>query len=143
MVGREKLGARHYNLRKYSRKKQTPVVAVQLDLDTEGFTYNKWGGAQKCKRGDWIVNNHGDTYTVDSNTFDRTYRTVGSDNPGLYEKHATIWAKRAETDGSIRTKEGVTEYKKGDYLVFNDSRGDDGYAMSEDTFNSLYEPAEE
>ncbi len=63
--------------RKYVKRVGIPVVAVRLDLDTEGFTYRKWGGVQTCKRGDWIVNNDGDVYTVDRETFERTYRTDG------------------------------------------------------------------
>jgi hypothetical protein len=126
-------------LQEYRRKKRTSVTAVRLDLDTEGFTYRKWGGAQRCKRGDWLVNNQGDVYTVDGETFDRTYRMV---SPGVYEKDAPVWAERAETSGAIETKEGSTSYKAGDYRVFNDPDGKDGYAMTSATFDSLYEPCE-
>lgn len=51
-----------------------PVVAVPLELETDGFTYEKWGSVQRCKAGDWVVNNGGDIYTVDRQTFERTYR---------------------------------------------------------------------
>jgi hypothetical protein len=37
-------------LQQYRRKQQTPVVAVRLELETDGFTYQKWDGAQRCKR---------------------------------------------------------------------------------------------
>jgi len=47
--------------RKYKKKPTSFITAVQLDLDTEGFTYNKWGGKQVCKKDDWLVNNNGDT----------------------------------------------------------------------------------
>ena len=46
---------------RYVKKHTQFVVAVELDLDTAGFTYQKWGGTQTCKPGDWIVNNDGDT----------------------------------------------------------------------------------
>jgi len=59
-------------MQEFQRKERTFVTAVRLDLDTEGFTYEKWGGAQRCKKGDWIVNNRTDVYTVDAETFDRT-----------------------------------------------------------------------
>lgn len=113
------------------------MIAVRLDLDTDGFTYQKWGGTQRCKRGDWLVSNRGDVYTIDAETFDRTYRQV---SPGVYEKDAPVWAEQAAESGTIKTKEGSTAYKAGDYLVFNGPAGEDGYAMSRETFHSLYEP---
>ena len=120
----------------YSRKAGTTVVAVQLDLKTDGFTYHKWSGVQTCKAGDWVVDNGGDVYTVDQDTFARTYRSVGD---GRYEKTSKVWAEIAAEPGRIRTKEGVTHYDAGDYLVFNDRAGKDGYAMTAETFERLYE----
>jgi hypothetical protein len=38
------------------------VIAVKIDLDTDGLTYQKWGGTQRAKRGDWLVNNEGGVY---------------------------------------------------------------------------------
>lgn len=123
-------------MQEYRRKKRSLVSAVQLNLDTDGFTYQKWGGTQRCKRGDWLVDNQGDVYTVDGQTFQRTYRPAG---PGLYEKHTPVWAECAGQSGTIQTQEGSTAYQPGDYLVFNDPAGKDGYAMSAETFHSLYE----
>ena len=60
-------------------------MAVQLDLETDGLTCQKWGGAQTCKADDWMVNNDGNVYTVDRDTFARTYGAV---SPGIYEKDA-------------------------------------------------------
>jgi hypothetical protein len=120
-------------LREYRRKKSASITA---DLDTEGFVYRKWGGTQRCKRGDWVVNNRGDVHTVDGETFDRTYRMV---SPGIYVKNAPVWAQRAEESGTIQTKEGSTAYKVGDYLVFNDPGGEGGYAMPKEEFHTLYE----
>jgi hypothetical protein len=37
------------------------VIAVRLDLETDGFSYRKWGDTQRCKAGDFIVSNDGDT----------------------------------------------------------------------------------
>jgi hypothetical protein len=113
------------------------VVAVQLDLQTPGFTYEKWGDTQTCKRGDWIVNNDGDVYTVDRETFARTYETTG---PGTYAKRAPVWAEAASAAGSLRTKEGSTRYEVGDYLVSNQPDGGDAYAIAKDTFERMYEP---
>lgn len=125
--------------RKYVKRTATLVVAVQLDLQTAGFTYWKWGGEQTCKPGDWIVNNGGDIYTVDGETFARTYRAA---SPGLYRKVAPVWAEVADRDGAIETKEGLTHYKAGDYLVFNDEQGRDGYAVKAPSFEAMYEPME-
>lgn len=124
--------------RKYAKKASSAVVAVQLDLETEGFTYRKWGDVQTCKAGDWLVNNDGDVYTVDRETFARTYRAVGQ---GSYVKSAPVWAEVAAQAGRIQTKEGATHYEAGDYLVYNDPDGEDGYAMKAESFRRMYEPA--
>lgn len=124
-------------LKRYRRKSGTTVIAVRLDLDTEGFTYRKWDGLQRCKAGDWIVHNAGDTYTVDAESFANTYRQV---SPGLYAKTAAVFAEQAEAAGIIATKEGSTAYQAGDMLVFNDASRIDGYAVSLGKFNELYEP---
>lgn len=123
--------------RRYRKKADHPVVAVRLDLDTAGFTYRKWGAQQHCKRGDWLVDNDGETYTVDGEVFARTYRQVG---PGLYVKITPVWAEVASRDGSITTLEGVSHYRAGDYLVFNDEAGQDGWCLDAARFESLYEP---
>jgi hypothetical protein len=124
--------------RKYKKKSTAFVTAVQLDLDTEGFKYNKWGGKQVCKKGDWLVNNNGETYTVAEASFAQTYEFV---SPGVYVKPTPVWAEIAAKPGRIKTKEGETAYRAGDYLVFNNEDGTDGYAMSAKSFKSMYEPA--
>ena len=124
------------NRRKYVKRATEFVVAVQVDLDMDGFTYQKWGATQRCKRGDWLVNNNGEVYTVDGDTFARTYRASG---PGIYVKATPVWAEVAKTAGGIRTKEGVTHYSPGDYLVYNQAGGDDGYAVERDEFDRMYE----
>jgi hypothetical protein len=123
-------------MREYRRRVQTTVTAVRLELETEGFVYRKWGGEQRCKAGDWVVNNSGDVYTVDAGSFERTYRMISA---GVYEKSGRVWAEVAETAGTIRTKEGATDYSAGDVLVFNEPGGGDGYAMSRSKFERLYE----
>ena len=125
--------------RKYLKRASQSVVAVKLALDTAGFTYQKWGGVQQCKPGDWIVNNNGDVYTVDRESFERTYRQVGAGN---YAKIAPVWAEVAQAAGCVQTKEGVTHYCPGDYLVFNEEQGGDAYAVSADKFEAMYERAE-
>jgi hypothetical protein len=119
------------------RKRETQVVtAVRLDLEMDGFTYQKWGGPQRCKRGDWVVDNAGDVYTVDAGTFERTYRHRSQ---GAYEKIAPVWAEQADSAGQVRTKEGSTAYEPGDYLVFNEEGGGDAYAVSRVRFEEMYE----
>jgi hypothetical protein len=122
--------------RRYRKKADRVVVAVQLVLDTEGFTYRKWGGEQRCKRGDWLVNNDGDVYTVDAEIFAKTYRAVG---PGCFVKTKPVWAEVAAGPGSVVTKEGESRYQAGDYLVYNNEDGSDAYCMSAAKFESMYE----
>lgn len=124
--------------RKYTKRANQAVVAVQLALDTAGFTYEKWGGTQTCKAGDWIVDNDGDVYTVDRATFERTYRHVGE---GRFVKTTPVWAEVAREAGQVQTKEGVTHYDAGDYLVFNEEDGGDAYAVSAAKFEAMYELA--
>jgi hypothetical protein len=118
-------------------RKRTPVAAVQLNLDTRGFTYKKWGSTQSCSKGDWVVNNDGDTYTVNRRSFSKTYEKV---DIGKYRKTTPVWAEIATKAGRVRTKEGFTSYKRGDYLVSNDERGRDQYAISKRRFKEMYEP---
>ena len=124
-------------LRRYRKRPGATVTAVQLDLETEGFRYEKWGATQTCKRGDWLVNNGGDTYTIDQETFARTYQSV---SPGLFAKQVSVYAEVAETPGAVATKEGATHYSAGDYLVYNDRGRKDGYAIAAADFATLYEP---
>ncbi len=104
----------------------------------QGFTYQKWGGEQRCRAGDWIVYNKDqrDTYTVSNASFEKTYEEV---SPGVYRKTAPVWAEVAETDGVVKTHEGQTAYKRGDYVVSNNEDGSDAYAVSCDTFEAMYE----
>ena len=125
-------------LKKFLRKPNTTITAVRLDLETEGFTYEKWGGTQRCKRGDWLVHIAGGTYTIDGESFARMYRKVSD---GVYEKVVPVWAEREETAGVIETMEGSTAYEAGDMLVYSGADRTDGYAMSIETFESVYQPA--
>ncbi len=124
------------NLHRYKKKSTASVVAVKVDLDTDEFTYRKWGSLQTCKPGDWLVYNQGDTYTIDQETFSNTYEQI---SPGLYVKTNIVWAEVAGDSGAIKTKEGETHYKPGNYLVYNNENRKDGYAMEPATFKSLYE----
>ena len=122
--------------RTYVKREAQTVIAVQLDLDTKGFTYEKWGGTQTCKPGDWIVSNAGDTYTVDRESFASTYRAAGH---GEYVKIAPVYAEVAANAGDVTTKEGTTHYAAGDYLVYNEPDGGDPYAVSKENFERMYQ----
>jgi hypothetical protein len=124
--------------RKYKKKSASFVTAVQLDLDTEGFKYKKWGGEQSAKKGDWLVDNDGDKYTVSRESFATTYDFV---SPGVYVKSAPVWAEIADKPGKVKTQEGETAYEAGDYLVSNDEDGRDAYAVTKEKFASMYELA--
>ena len=127
-------------LRRYRKRRNTAVTAVQLRLDTPGLEYHKWGSVQHAKAGDWLVDNDGDVYTVDAGVFERTYRAMG---PGRYAKVNAVLARPAEEAGCIETKEGNSRYRRGDYLVYNEADGGDGYCMPAETFHTLYEPDED
>jgi hypothetical protein len=122
---------------RYVRRPDRPVAAVRLTLDTDGLVYRKWGHEQRAKPGDWIVDNDGDVYTVEADVFAKTYRQVG---PGAYVKTTPVYADRADRAGSVRTKEGATQYEAGDYLVSNEADGSDAYAVAAAKFEALYTP---
>ena len=126
--------------RKYKKKQTSFITAVQLDLDTEGFAYNKWGGEQLCKRGDWLVDNDGDKYTVSEEAFAKTYEFV---SPGVYKKSAPIWAEVADKPGKVKTSEGETAYEAGYYLVSNNQDGTDAYAIDAEKFHQIYDLVED
>lgn len=122
--------------KRYRKKADQYVVAVQLKLETEGFTYRKWGGEQRCKQGDWLVDNGGEIYTVDQGVFADTYRPVA---PGHYVKTTPVWAEMATAAGAVATKEGRSHYVAGDYLVSNNKDGTDAYCVSAAKFESMYD----
>ena len=122
--------------RRYRRRPGLPVVAVQLKLDTEGFKYQKWGEEQRCKANDWLVDNNGEVYTVDVDSFERTYTAEGQ---GTYVKTGKVWAEQAAEAGRVATKEGGTSYELGDWLVSNEEDGSDAYAVSAKKFEESYE----
>src|SRR6187402_2352032 len=97
---------------KYVKRPSQTVLAVQIALDTRGFSYKKWGTTQTCRRGDWLVDNGGDVYTVNRDSFARTYRRIA---PGRYLKmtpygprwprggHSRHEGRRARTTGRETT----------------------------------------
>lgn len=121
---------------RYRRRPDQTVTAVQLKLDTEGLRYRKWGDDQLAKPGDWLVDNAGDVYTVDAESFASTYRKVGR---GAFVKSTPVWAERVNVAGSVATKEGHTNYAAGDWLVSNREDGTDAYAISAAEFEAMYE----
>ena len=122
--------------RRYRLKTDQYIVAVQLELETEGFSYHKWGAEQRCRPGDWLVNNNGDIYALDREVFAATYRQV---RPGHFSKITPVWAAVAIAPGVVRTKEGASHYDAGDYLVANNEDGTDAYCISAAKFESMYE----
>lgn len=120
---------------KYVKRPNQAVVAVQIALDTPGFSYRKWGAKQTCRAGDWLVDNDGDVYTVNQASFARTYRRKAR---GVYLKITPVWAEKAVAAGKVRTKEGATHYKAGAFLVFNEKSGGDAYAVTAKKFRKMY-----
>jgi hypothetical protein len=121
--------------RRYIRRRDRSVIAVRLELDTDGLVYRKWGGEQRAKAGDWLIDNDGDVYTVDADVFARTYRHTG---PGAYVKTTPVWAEQADRAGSVTTKDGVTHYEARDDIVSNNSDGSDQYAIGAAKIEGLY-----
>lgn len=125
--------------KKYIKKADRTIVAVQLNLESSGFKYQKWGAEQQCKKGDWVVDNSGETYTIDNEVFQKTYRKV---DDGKYVKTTPVWAEVATGSGNVTTKEGKSHYNAGDYLVYNNEDDTDAYCMSAEKFESMYESAD-
>lgn len=75
---------------------------------------------------------------LDADVFARTYRQATA--VGTYVKTMPEWAEQAQRAGSVETREGVTHYEAGDYLVSNQSDGSGEYAVGVTTFESLYTP---
>jgi len=122
------------------RDNQPPVIAIKLKLDLKDdvLLYQKWGGDQTAKKGDWLLNNSGEVYTVDADSFADTYENVGH---GQYRKVAIVYAEIADEPGFIPTKEGQPEYEAGDYLVYNKPDREDGYRIKPSDFLAMYEEA--
>jgi hypothetical protein len=125
--------------KRYRRRPGQPVTAVRLAVDTPGLHYRKWGSEQFAKRGDWLVDNGGEVYTVDAESFATTYRMV---SPGRYEKAGHVWAVRATQAGRVATKEGHSAYAEGDWVVSNEEDGRDVYAVRAEAFERMYEADE-
>ena len=119
-------------------KKAIPVIAVQLKFSKAELVYEKWGGIQRATSGDWLLDNRGEVYTVEAETFARTYKETSM---GLFIKVTPVWAERAIDAGLIETNEGTSFYSAGDYLVFNNEDETDGYPVEAAKFESMYEPA--
>ncbi len=122
--------------KRYRKRPDQFVTAVQLRLEIQTFTYLKWGGTQCCKQGDWLVDNGGDVYTVAGDVFAATYRQL---SPGVYLKVTPIYAVKAAGAGQVETKEGVSAYRAGDYIVSNNADGSDAYCISAEKFDAMYE----
>lgn len=122
--------------KRYQKRQDKNVSAVQLNIECEGFQYRKRGHIQQCRQGDWLVNNNGEVYTVDNDYFHDNYHPV---SPGLYEKTGEVWAEIASRAGAIKTLEGITPYKAGDYLVFDREKGGNGYSVRKHLFEKMYE----
>lgn len=123
-------------MKKHYRKRNDHfVIAVQLNLETSGVQYEKWGGTQQCNAGDWIVENQGECYTISADSFAKTYQCI---SPGLYKKIADVTAEQSSESGKVDTNEGVTHYSAGDYIVQNRGDSRDSYAVDRKVFENMY-----
>lgn len=120
----------------------TPVVAVQLRFDDMApLRYTKWGDNQTAHHGDWLIAelDGSGAYTCAEAVFKATYQAI--DVRGQYQKFGTVEAEIATEDGAVKTLEGSTNYKAGDYIVTN-ATGEQ-YAMSAAKFAARYSAAGE
>ena len=76
------------------KAKPVPTLAIQLNMN---IAYNKWGGIQKAKAGDWLLQKAGDTFTCDEKVFADTYRPV---RLHVYATEIPEHEKRCRTDVS-------------------------------------------
>jgi len=79
----------------------------------------------------------GHVNTVSAGVFTRTYQPVG---PTISVKHTIVWAEAAACDRDMRTRQGRTPYRHGDYRVWNDEGGTDSYVIANKKFTWLYLP---
>jgi len=114
------------------------AIAIKIDLNlTTDLFYHKWGDVQMASSGDYLVLKNGETYTIEESSFESTYSPIPG-QPGAYVKTGDVWAIVATEDGQITTKEGLTSFKAGDYIVSNDQLFEDTYAISRKKFDELY-----
>ncbi|GAB1263533.1 DUF4231 domain-containing protein [Aurantivibrio infirmus] len=124
-------------LKKYIKKQV--VNATRITLPSCEISYEKWGGKQAAKSGDWIVQSTDDSYTVEAESFKNTYQHIKANQ---YKKVTPVWAEVADVNGKISTKEGTSDYSPGDYLVYNNENKTDGYAVKKQDFESNYQTME-
>ena len=122
-------------LRRFSKTMHKPVRAIQITLPDCQLHYQKWGGSQRAKTGDWIVTNGDNSYTVECSSFRDSYRCLYGD---WYLKVAPVWAEQATAPGRIETREGQSSYSAGDYLVYNQPNRIDGYTVPKQEFENNY-----
>jgi len=120
---------------KYTKTETQIVTGVQINLETDGVRYVKWGSNQYCKAGDWLVNNDGECYTIEKDSFAKSYKEI---SPGRYVKSGTVWAEQASEDGSVMTKEGISKFQAGDYIISNNEDGTDSYTIQKGKFELTY-----
>jgi hypothetical protein len=118
-------------------EKRTSSLWPFSSISTLRVLPSQLGGEQRCQSKNWLVDNDGDVYIVDRDTFARIYIKVAQ---GYYLKTSPVWAERVSAIGSVRTQEGMTHYQTGDYLVSNNPEGKDRYAIASDRFLGTYEP---
>lgn len=115
--------------------KPIPVPVQAIQLTTIALHYEKWGGPQQSKRGDWLLAKGDDQYTCDHEVFATTYEPIEG-QPGWYTKSAPVEAVKADHAGALHTLEGSSAYEIGDYLVTNP--GGDRYPVAASKFEAMY-----
>lgn len=126
-------------MKQYERRPDGLIIAIQIRLDLEagGIAYRKWDSEQWGKRGDWLINDDGDTYTVSAENFANDYELSES---GLYRNTAKVWAEEATGSGFVEIRGGTAPFVEGNMLVFSDPDRKEGQVFFYNKFNRLYRP---
>lgn len=96
-------------------------VAIQLQSGTTGFSYHKWVTSQSCKPGDWIVKNAFDMYTVDENSFSRSYRAASLSCHRIF---SPVRASMVGLGCTNESKEGFTQCQAGTTVALMTSKNE-------------------
>jgi hypothetical protein len=121
--------------KRYRERADRFVTAIRMNLETDCFV--RRGSSLLLAIGDWLVYDGNSTYMVDAELFAEKYRLIGY--AGRYAKIATVWVEVADRYGQMMTKDGVCEYAPGDRLVFHDPGEEEGFCMSPEEFERIYE----
>ncbi len=112
-------------------------IVILAFRSTDGATYHKSWGDQRCQPGHWVVvGPDGDVYGCDAIVFHETYEPVDG-NSHAYRKRAIVDAQQLAVNTTIQTLEGEAHGRVGDWLVTNPTG--ETYVVPQKVFMETYE----